>query len=164
LAEGNEIHGFTNVGITLLDSSSPELSRNTISNEETMVGVGISMLGTSNSHIHDNNLNGLEVCIGAGDQVVATIENNSLESCYQAGISFANDAAGVIRGNTIAADGYAIIVSSPAHPEITGNNLWGVSGGIGAEPESWLNQLIISDNQITSGPPEVTISTFTPTP
>lgn len=164
LAEKNEISGFSNVGITLMKTSSPELSENTISNEQTMAGVGISLGDDSTGNVHNNTLSGLDVCIGVADQAIPTITENTLTDCYRAGINFAGESAGTVKGNTVSSATYALIIGSPAHPEITGNTFWGMEAGILSDPESWVDQLTMSDNQVTSGPPVIEVMTFTPTP
>jgi parallel beta-helix repeat protein len=164
LAEKNDISGFSNVGITLMKTSSPELSENTISNAQTMAGVGISLGDDSTGNVHNNTLSSLDVCIGVADQAIPTITENTLTDCYRAGINFAGESAGIVKGNTVSSAAYALIIGSPAHPEITGNTFWGMEAGILSDPVSWVDQLTMSDNQITSGPPEVIVVTYTPTP
>jgi len=164
LAEKNDISGFSSVGITLMKTSSPELSENTISNGQTMTGIGISLVDDSTGNVHNNTLSGLDVCIGVADQAIPKITENTLTDCYRAGINFADESAGIVKGNTVSSAAYALIIGSPAHPEITGNTFWGMEAGILSDPESWVDQLTMSDNQITSGPPEVIVVTYTPTP
>jgi|GEM_PF-1029415 len=162
-ADSNQITGFSNVGITVNSSASPELSQNAINSPSADNGIGITYNGNSAGSAHDNRLADLYLGISVSEQAAPLLQSNQISTC-QTGMSFTDDSASAVKSNTIQADQVGIMISSPAHPSLTDNDITAYLQAIMTEPDSWLAQIISTGNTTHDGPPIVKISTFTPEP
>ena len=163
-AVDNTFEGF-NVGIMVKNSSAPTLSNNTLtpgtSNQEQ--AIGITYQDSAAGEALGNNLSGLYLGISVKDDASPLLDSNTIESC-KTGVSYLGNANGTANKNIILFGDVGILVNSPATPVITNNSIQAYFNALYSDPEDWISQLNTNGNDLTSGPPEVVIATYTPTP
>ena len=163
-AVDNTFEGF-NVGIMVKNSSAPALSNNTLtpgtSNQEQ--AIGITYQDSAAGEARGNKLSGLYLGISVKDDASPLLDSNTIESCTT-GISYLGNAKGTANKNIIIFGDVGILVNSPATPVITNNSIQAYFNALYSDPGDWISQLNTNGNNLTSGPPEVVIATYTPTP
>jgi len=163
-AVDNTFEGF-NVGIMVENSSAPTLSNNTLTKGEIYQEqvIGIMYQDSATGEARGNQLSGLFLGISVKDDAAPLLDSNKIESCMT-GIYYSGNAKGTANKNIILLGEVGILIGAPASPVITNNSIQAYSNALYSDPETWIDQLNVNSNDLTSGPPEIVIVTITPTP
>jgi len=78
--------------------------------------------------------------------------------------TISGNAAGIANANIIQNGDSGILIDSPASPTITNNTIQAYFSAVMTDPEDWIEKLNFTGNNVTDGPPEITIVTVTPLP
>ena len=164
-AAGNILEAFTNIGIFVQKASTPILTNNTLtlSTDNFEQTIGIAYQDSTAGEARGNQFSNLFLGISVTDDAAPLLDSNTMESC-KTGISYSGNAAGTANLNIIQNGDSGILIEAPASPTITNNTIQAFFNAVYTEPEDWLEKLNVSGNNLTNGPPEILIVTFTPLP
>jgi parallel beta-helix repeat protein len=160
---GNTIENFTNIGIFLQNTTAPMLTNNTLSlgADYFEEAVGISYQDSAAGEARGNQFTNLFLGISLVGDAAPLLDANTFEFC-RTGIFYEENAGGTANANIIQNGDSGILINSPASPTITNNTIQANFDGLYSNPEDWIEKLNITGNNITDGPPEITIVTVTP--
>lgn len=164
-AVGNTIENFTNIGILVEKTSAPLITNNTfaLGPDNYDEAIGISYQDSAAGEARLNQFSNLYLGISLSGEAAPLLDSNKLEFC-RTGIYYAENAAGTANANIIQLGESGILIDSPASPAITNNTIQADFDALYTQPRDWIEKLNVSGNNLTSGPPEITIVTVTPMP
>ena len=164
-AAGNTIEAFTSIGIVVQNESAPMITNNIVFlGQETFEDViGISYQDSSSGEAVGNQFTNLYLGISLDGAAAPLLESNTIDFC-RTGISYSGNAAGIANANIIQNGDSGILIDSPASPTITNNTIQAYFSAVMTDPEDWIEKLNFTGNNVTDGPPEITIVTVTPLP